>query len=129
MYHLIVIEESLEDPKILENYKILRTKFEPAEGPDNIDWHLHIVEIPEPEKTIKEFRAAIVSDKSYYFHIYDEGSTLIIAFKDKVFHLDPNDKLTWEDARIFGASKLNIPAEQLDFYPSRISEEDDWFNR
>jgi len=129
MYHSIIIEESLEDKKVLENYKILRTKFEPAESLDDIDWHLHIVEISEPEKAIKEFQAAMVSNKPYYFHIYNEGNTMIIIFKDKVFNLNPNDELTWKDARAFGASKLNIPTEQLDFYPSRISEEDDWFNR
>lgn len=129
MYHSIIIEESLGDKKVLENYKILRTKFEPAESSDDIDWHLHIVEIPEPEKAIKEFQAAMVSNKPYYFHIYDEGNTMIVIFKDKVFNLNPNDKSTWKDACAFGASKLNIPTEQLDFYPSRISEEDNWFNR
>jgi len=129
MYHSIIIEESLGDKKVLENYKILRTKFEPAEGPDDIDWHLHIIEIPEPEKAIKEFQAAMVNNKPYYFHIYNKGNTMMVIFKDKVFNLNPNDKSTWKDARAFGASKLNIPTEQLDFYPSRISEEDDWFNR
>jgi len=127
MYHSIIIEESLENSKVLENYKILRTKFEPAERPDDINWHLHIIEILELEKAIKEFQAAMVSNKPYYFHIYDEGSTLVVVFKDKVFHLNPNDQSTWKDARTFGASKLGIPPKQLDFYPSRISEEDNWF--
>lgn len=124
MHHSIIIEESLENPEVLENYKILRTKFSPAEKAGDTDWHLHIMEIPEAEKSIKEFQAAMVSDKPYYFHIYNKGKTLIVVFKDKIFHLNPNDKSTWEDARAFGASKLNIPAEQLDFYPPRISEED-----
>ncbi len=129
MYHSIIIEESLENQKVLENYKILRTKFEPAEGPGEINWQLHIVEIPEPEKAIKEFQMAMVSDQPYYFHIYNEGNTLIVVFKDKVFNLDPSNEPTWKEARVFGASKLNIPAEQLDFYPTRVSEENDWFNR
>ena len=124
MYHSIIIEESLEKTDVLKKHKIIKTKFSPEES-----WHLHIVEIPSPEKAIKEIQEAMVSEKPYYFHIYDEGETLIVIFKDKVFHLDPNDQSTWKDARAYGASKLNIPAEQLDFYPSRISEEDDWFNR
>lgn len=125
MYHSIIIEESLQKPEVLENYKILRTKFSEKQN-----WHLHIVEIPEPtEKAIKEIQEAMVVDKPYYFHIYDEGKTLIVIFKDKVFHLNPNDELTWREAREYGGSKLNIPPEQLDFFPSKISEEDNWFNR
>lgn len=124
MYHAIIIEESLEKPEVLKKYKILRTNFSAEEN-----WHLHIVEIPEPEKDIKEIQKEMVSDKPFYFHIYDEGITLIVVFKDNVFHLNPNDETTWRDARAFGASKLNIPAEQLDFYPTKISEEDDWYNR
>ena len=125
MYHSIIIEESLENPEILKNYEILRTKFAPKEN-----CHLHIVEIPEPlEKTIKEVQEAMVADKPYYFHIYDEGKTLIVIFKDKVFHLNPNDEPTWREAREYGAKKLNIPSEELDFYPRKISEEDNWYNR
>jgi hypothetical protein len=124
MYHSIIIEESLKNSEVLENYKILRTKFSAEQN-----WHLHIVEIPEPEEAIKEVKEAMVTDKPYYFHIYNEGKTLIVVFKDKVFHLNPNDKSTWEEARVYGASKLNIPPEQLNFYPTKISEEDIWYNR
>jgi len=125
MYHSIIIEESLKHPKVLENYKILRTRSSPGKN-----WHLHIVEIPEPlEKSIKEIQEAMMKDKPYYFHIYDEGKTLIVIFKDKIFHLNPKDESTWKEARKYGASKLNIPTEELDFYPTQISEEDDWYNR
>lgn len=125
MYRSIIIEESLKNSKVLENYKILRTKFS-AEA----SWHLHVVEISEPlEEAIKEIQKAMVDNKPYYFHIYDEGKTLIIVFKDKVFYLNPIDKSTWQEAREYGVVKLNIPAEELDFYPSKISEEDDWYNR
>jgi len=106
----------------------LRTKFTPAEEPGDIDWHLYIVEIPEPEKTIKEIQGEMMADKPYYFHIYNEGKTLIVVFKNRVFYLNPDYQSTWQEARSFGARQLNIPAEQLDFYPTRISEEDDWFN-
>jgi len=125
MYHSIIIEESLNNPQVLKNYKILRTRFAPEEN-----WHLHIVEIPEPlEKAIKEIQEAMVADKPYYFHIYNEGKTLIVIFKDKVFHLNPNNQSTWQEAREYGAAKLNIPTEQLDFFPRKISEEDCWYNR
>jgi len=124
MYHSIIIEESLKDQKVLENYKILRTKFSAKNN-----WHLHVIEILEPEKAIKEIQEAMVEDKPYYFHIYNEGETLIVIFKDKIFNLNPRDLATWKEARAFGAEKLNIPAEQLDFYPSEISLEDNWYNK
>ncbi len=124
MYHSIIIEESLENPKILENYKILRTKFLERQN-----WHLHIVEVPETiEDSIKEIQNAMIGDRPYYFHIYDEGKTLIIIFKDKIFQINPSDKSTWKEAREYGASRLNIPPEQLDFYPAKISEENDWYD-
>jgi len=124
MYHAIIIEESLENPKMLENYKLLRTKFVPKKN-----WHLHIVEIPEPvEEAIDEIQKAMISDKPFYFHIYDEGKTLIIVFKDEVFHLNPQDKSTWKDALEHGVFKLNIPVDELHFYPTKISEEEKWLN-
>ena len=124
MYHAIIIEENLEKPEVLRSHRILRTKFSAKNN-----WHLHVVEIPEPKRVIKEIQEAMVGAKPYYFHIFDEGKTLIVAFKDNVFHLNPNDETTWKDARAFGANKLNIPVEQLDFYPTRMSEEDNWYNR
>lgn len=125
MYHSIIIEESLENPKVLENYKILRTKFSKKKN-----WHLHIIEIPEPpEEAIEGIQEAMVEDKPFYFHIYNEGKTLIIIFKDKVFYLNPADTSTWKEALEYGAFKLNIPVEELDFYPRKISEEDNWYNR
>jgi len=129
MYHSIIIEESLKNPQVLKNYKILRTKFESKETPSDVDWHLHIVEIFDPERAIKEIQNVMLSDKPYYFHIYDEGKKLIVIFKNKIFNLDPNNKKGWEEARAYGAERLNIPMEQLDFYPSRISEEEGWFYR
>ena len=124
MFHSIIIEESLAKPRVLRNYKILKTKTWAEAG-----WHLHIIEITEPKKAIKEIQGAMVEDKPFYFHIYNEGKTLIIVFKNKVFRLGPKDKKTWQEARAFGASKLNIRPEQLDFYPTKISQETRWYNR
>ncbi|MDD5547725.1 MAG: hypothetical protein PHN74_02405 [Candidatus Pacebacteria bacterium] len=107
----------------------MRTKFAPKETPEDINWHLHIVEIPDLEKTIKKIQSAMATDKPYYFNIYDEGKTLIVVFKNKIFNLNPNDKNSWNEARAYGTSRLGISKEQLDFYPSKISEENSWFNK
>lgn len=123
--HAVIIEECLANKEILKKHRILRTKF----LPEPINWRLHIVELyGSLEEAIAEIQYSMVSDKPFYFHIYDEGITLIVVFKNNYFTLDPNDKITWMDAKIYG-SRLNIPAEQLDFYPARISEEDDWIKK
>jgi len=125
MLHSIIIEESFKKPEVLNDYKILRTKFSKKKN-----WHLHIVEIPEPvEEAIDKIQEAMVEDKPFYFHIYDEGKTLIIVFPDEAFHLNPQDKSTWKDALEHGAHRLSIPIDELDFYPRKISEEEEWFNR
>ncbi|MEK9156031.1 MAG: hypothetical protein AAB360_01875 [Patescibacteria group bacterium] len=119
MYHAVIIEESLADKTVLENYNILNTKIDD-------DWHLHIIKIPEPEAAIKKIQPAMVSNEPYYWHIFDEGKTLIVVFRDRVFRLDPNDQTAWREAAEYGAAKMNISAEQLDFYPSYISDEAEW---
>lgn len=120
MYHSIVIEESLKDKKILEKYKIARTKI-------GDKWHLHVVEIEDPESFIKDIQENMVSDEPYYFHIYNDGDYLRVIFKLKVFDLDPKDKSTWIKAQNYGAEKLNIPAKELDFSPNNFDSEDEWF--
>jgi hypothetical protein len=125
MYHSIIIEESLKNPEVLKNYKIIRTKFSAEQN-----WHLHIIEVPEIfDSFISEIQNEMVLDKPYYFHIYDQGKTLVIVFKDKIFNINPADESTWQEAREYGSQKLNIPAEQLDFYPTKISQEDDWYGK
>ena len=121
MYHSIIIEESLKDKEILDKYKITRTKIDDK-------WHLHIVEFEDPECFIKDIQKNMVSDQPYYFHIYNEGNYLKVIFKQKVFNLDPKDKNTWIEVQNYGAEKLNIPAEELNFFPNNFDSEDKWFN-
>ncbi|HOX40676.1 MAG TPA: hypothetical protein PK263_00610 [bacterium] len=119
MYHAIVIEESLKNKSVLEQYKILKTKIDG-------DWHLNILEIENIDQAIANIQPAMVAEKPYYWHIYDDGTTLDVIFREKIFHLDPNDKSTWREAAEYGAAKMNIPAEQLDFYPARFLDEAEW---
>lgn len=121
MYHSIVIEESLKDKIILEKYKIVRTKI-------GDKWHLHVIELEDPECFINDIQENMVSDEPYYFHIYNNESYLKVIFKHKVFNLDPKDKSTWIKAQNYGAEKLNIPAEELNFIPNNFKQENDWFN-
>ena len=57
----------------------------------------------------------------YYCHIYNDDR-MVIIFKDRQFWVTP-DKRDWRQAIEYGLS-ANIPEEQLDFFPSKASEED-----
>ena len=118
-YHAVVIEQSLEDKGVLENFKIINTK-------QSGDWDLHILEIDNIDQAIKTIQSAMVDDKPFYWHIYDENEVLIVVFREKFFKLDPKDKSTWSEAQKYGAELLGIPPEQLDFYPSQFSDEPEW---
>ena len=121
IYHAIVIEQSLEDNKILDNFKILNTKH-------SDDWNLHILEINDIEDAISKIQPAIINNEPYYWHIYDDNNILIIVYKNKIFNLDPKERKTWIDAQNYGAKLLNIPANELDFFPTQFSDESEWLS-
>ena len=123
--HAIIIEESLVDKSVLKKHKIIRTKF----LPEPTNWRLHIVELyGSLNEAITEIQYSMVSDNPFYFHVYDDGKTLVVVFKNNYFSLDPNNKITWVDARVYG-NRLGIPDKQLDFFPTKISEEEIWLNK
>ena len=117
--HAVIIEQSLRDKKVLDGFKILKTK-------KSGNWDLHILEIENSDEAIKIIQPAMVKERPYYWHIYDEGKTLIVVFREKIFRLDPKDKKTWKEAQGYGSKLLKIPAEQLDFYPTTYVDEPEW---
>jgi len=118
-YHAVIIEQSLNDKSVLADIKIINKK-------KSDDWDLDILEINNIEKAIKIIQSAMVSNEPYYWHIYDDNNTLIVVFKNMVFNLDPKDMSTWNEAQEYGSKLLNIPADQLDFYPKEFSDEPAW---
>ncbi len=118
MYHAIVVLESLANERILKDFQIVKEKAE-----DNL--HLSILAIENPDELVEKLQKAMMSNKPYYFHIYDNGISMRIVFKDAIFRVNPNNKNTWIAAQKFGRS-INIPEKQLDFYPTRIKEEENW---
>ena len=122
MYHSIIIEESLKNKKVFEKYNILKSRFGGG-------WHMHIVEVSNPEEFIKTIQNAMTTKKPYYFHIYNDKNYLTVVFRDKVFYLDSSDESTFVEAQEYGARKLNIPEEQLDFKPNNFNDEEVWYNK
>lgn len=119
MYHAIVVEESIRDRDILANYPIVRTKISGG-------WRQHILEIKNKEQAIAVLQENLVKNEPYYFHLYDNGKELIVCFKNEIYRLNPNNHNTWQGAFQYGTEQLDIPAYQLDFFPTRIAEEKEW---
>ncbi len=58
----------------------------------------------------------------FYSHLYNKYGSLIVIFKDRIFKIK-SEKITWKQAVAYGKS-IEIPGEQLDFYPCRFEDED-----
>lgn len=104
-YEGLIIKESLENPDILKDMKILSEETSPNDG-----WNLYRVEItPEDfaplSKTIKP--------KKYYMHFW-KGKEAVVIFRDKIFKFNHDDKESWKPIIEYGLTQ-DIPKEQLDF--------------
>jgi hypothetical protein len=116
-YHGIVIKESIRDPTVLYEMKILGTK-------TGKKWTLLKIEV-EPrsvDETIRLIQTNLLSEKGvpYYAHLYRDDE-LIIVFPEKIFRVSP-DKNSWSEAVSYGES-LNVPRAELDFRPCRFKDE------
>lgn len=108
-YKGTIIEESLEDNRILNGLEIIKFKITRDDNPQN-RWHLFTVKISEEK--IKEISKLIKSGK-WYMHFWDNNH-IIAVFKDRIFEFYYDNKSSWEEAISYGVS-LGIPVEQLDF--------------
>lgn len=107
-YKGVIVEESLEDNRILNDFKIIEFRISKEENPAN-RWHLYTVQVSKEDivrlsKNIKQ---------KWYMHFW-KGRNVIAIFKDKKFEFNFDDKSSWKPVVEYGLS-LGIPKEQLDF--------------
>lgn len=107
-YKGVIVEESLGDNRILNDFKIIEFRISKEENPAD-RWHLYTVQVSKEEivrlsKNIKQ---------KWYMHFW-KGRNVIAIFKDKKFEFNFDDKSTWKPVVEYGLS-LGIPKEQLDF--------------
>lgn len=107
-YKGIIVEESLEDNKILNSLKIIKSRVTKEENPSD-RWHLHTVIVSMDEIT----RLSKNIKPKWYMHFW-KGRNVIAIFKNKKFEFDFDDKSTWKPVIDYGLS-LGIPKKQLDF--------------
>lgn len=90
------------------------------------DWTLYGVEISRDglDQAITQIQTRMRDDAPFYAHLYDD-QMLVVIFKNKVFKVTSHAS-SWEDIMLYGKG-LNIPQEQLDFWPNRFQDEVHYF--
>lgn len=121
MYHGIIIDQEFVDNDFLQKFKIFAKKQDGS-------WGIYGVEIEDSrlEKAIKEIQKNMRTDEAWYAHLYNDRE-LIVIFKDKVFRVKPHIS-SWKPIIEYGKG-LNIPKEQLDFWPNRFQDEIHYFSK
>lgn len=118
-YQGVIIEESLDDKKVLEKVKILSTEIEGVmenhKTPWIKQWKLHTVEIPESEaeKIAEEISESLDREYNWYAD-FKNDSVHFIIFRDKIFKIDRTSKEQYDEVKKYGIS-IGIPDYQVDF--------------
>lgn len=109
-YKGIIIEESLEDNRILNDFNVVDVQITNENNP-NERWHLYKVKVSKEE--IEKLSNLIKSGK-WYMHFWKDNKDIIAVFRNKIFEFNYDDKSSWKSAVEYGLS-VDMPKEQLDF--------------
>ena len=123
LWHGILLDMEFSDPNFLNQFKIF-AKRKSKSNP----WTLFGIEVVnnEIENVINTLQQHLKIDKPYYAHFYND-EVVIVIFKEKIFRVSSHAS-TWTQIIEHGKS-LNIPEEQLDFWPNRFQDEIHYFNK
>jgi len=122
-YHGNILDTSFTNPQFVNEFKVFARRKSPTNP-----WTMHGVAVPEGkiEKVIARVQENLIPNTPYYAHFY-RGDDLLVVFKEKVFKIRP-DKSTWNDVIEYGRA-LGIPDEQLDFAPTTLEDEKEYYGR
>ena len=113
LYIGTIIEESLEDNRILNDFRILNVRITNEENPAD-RWHLYKVEATQEQL---QKLSSVLKPEKWYAHFWSgdqKGDKMIVVFRDKTFTQKVGEKNTWKPAIQYGLS-VGTPKEQLDF--------------
>lgn len=122
-YRGVIIEESLQDKRMLSDLRVIRTEVEEVTERNRTPWlkvwTKHTVEIPEAEAEEVAKRLAKSIDQkrkwSWYADFKNDQYHFII-FRDRIFKVNRGSKKEYDEANRYGEG-LGIPPYQLDFSP------------
>lgn len=121
LYHGIVIAQGFRDPTFPKSFTIFAKRVSQGDG-----WDLYGIEMNASDliNTIHQIQEQLKSNEPWYAHLYNDEE-LIVIFKNRVFRVTSH-RSTWGEIITYGKT-LNIPAEQLDFWPNRFQDEIHYF--
>jgi len=121
MYHGIIIDQEFTEPSFPETFKAFAWK---QDG----NWKIYGIEVDDSnlENKISKIQSAMRTNQPWYVHLYNDED-LIVIFKDRIFNVKPHSS-TWGPIIEYG-QKLDIPKEQLDFWPNRFQDEIHYFDK
>jgi len=119
MYHGILIDQEFVDSSFPETFKIFSQKQDGS-------WNIYGIEVEDSElkEVINKIQENMKIDSAWYAHLYNDKE-LIVIFKNKVFKV-MSQADSWKPIVDYGR-ELNIPEEQLDFWPNRFQDERHYF--
>ncbi|MEI7513596.1 MAG: hypothetical protein WCJ74_03185 [bacterium] len=115
-YKGAIVEESLEDKKVLSDFDIVETTVTDDENPDD-RWHIHkvLADAEQIEKLSKFIKPTKWYANFWTDPVRIEDGNIIVAYRDKVFSFHKDDEVGRGEAIQYGLS-VDIPLEQLDFF-------------
>ncbi len=121
-YNGVIIEESLDNTRVLRVVRVLETEIKPVtveyKTPWVKQWTLHKVEITqEKSDEVAKMLSEDLDKKHNWYADYKNDEYHYIIYSGKVFKVDLKNPLLYKDAKEYGSS-LGIPEYQLDFVPS-----------
>jgi hypothetical protein len=121
LFHGILVDAALLDRGYPETFPIFAHK---KAG----DWDSYGIEIPREniEAAVRDIQSHMQAVGGFYAHLYDD-EVLIVIFKPRIYLATPNSS-SWREIQQYGLT-LDIPLEQLDFWPNRFQDEIHYFKR
>ncbi len=120
-YQGVIIEESLADKNLVQDFKILFTKVSLVTDKHKTSWlkqwTLHTVEIPEDQASNVAQKLSQNLDYSHgsaWYADFKNDAHHYIIFQNKVFLIDIWNQEQYNEAKRYGIS-LSIPDYQVDF--------------
>ena len=107
-YKGTIIEESLEDNRIMNDMEVVSMRISRDEVPMN-RWHLYTVHV-----SLQDIGFLSQQIKSGWYMHFWRGNDVVVVFYDKTFMFAHDDPTSWEPAVRYGLAQ-GIPSEQLDF--------------
>ncbi len=120
-YKGVVIEESLENKKVLRKIQIISTKVEKVTPKHKTlwlkQWTLHTIKIPEKKaEQVAENLSQDLETKHHWYADFKNSKYHYIIYRNKIFKVDLTNPILYKDAKKYGIS-LGIPSYQVDFTP------------